>query len=250
MQAELVAAANAGFTVLNDRSMVQPGDVIIPRFYPFYNYLGDEFADRGAVLIENNHDWVSDLRQWAPVLGEVTPQTWFSLDDALSSGFNGPFFVKGIDKSLKIDFNRFCYAADVDRLPVVLSNLREALPVEQPLVIREYKNLTTYGVSAKTGMPIAHEFRVFVYGNQILSEGFYWETVRKRDGLNLVDAPDYSEFVQQVMAKVAGRCQFYALDIALTAEGEWIVIELNDGCLSGLSANNPDVLYRNLFTAL
>lgn len=210
----------------------------------------DELAERGAVLANTEHDWVSDIRQWAPVLGDFTPKTWVSLDDVYSSGFEGPFFVKGIDKSLKVDFNEFCFAADLERLPVVLGNLKRALPVEQPLVIREFTPLTTYGVSPVTGMPIAHEFRVFVYDGEILSEGFYWESVRKQDNLSLVDAPSYEGFIASVVERVGEWCKFYALDIALTAEGEWIVIELNDGCLSGLSANDPDVLYSRLFNVL
>ncbi len=250
LQAELNAAEKAGFALVNDRALITAGDVIVPRFYPFYNYLVNEFADKGAVLANSQHDWVSDIRQWAPVLDGLTPKTWTSLDAVYDSGFTGPFFVKGIDKSLKVNFNEFCYASDLNRLPVVLDNLRNALPVEQPLVIREYTPLTTYGVSAKTGMPIAHEFRVFVYKGQVLSQGFYWETVRKKDQLSLVQAPSYDDFIDQVVDKVGDKCHFYALDIALTAEGNWIVIELNDGCLSGLSANNPDVLYSNLFKQL
>lgn len=250
LQVELHAAQNAGFVLINDRNLISEGDIIVPRFYPFYNYLVDEFAEKGAVLVSTQHDWVSDIRQWAPVLGVMSPRTWTSIEDVYSSGFTGPFFVKGIDKSLKLDFNEFCYAADLDRLPVVLDNLKNALPVEQPLVIREYVPLTTYGVSKKTGMPIAHEFRVFIYKGQVLSQGFYWESVRKKDDLTLVDSPSPVSFIQQVVEQVGDKCDFYALDIALTADGNWIVIELNDGCLSGLSANDPEVLYSNLFRSL
>lgn len=226
------------------------GDVVLPRFYPFYNYLEDELASRGATLVNTQHEWVSNIREWAPVLGELTPRTWTSIEEVLAFGFTGPFFVKGIDKSLKVDFNEFCYAADLDRLPVVLNNLKNALPVEQPLVIREFLPLTTYGVSPTSGMPIAHEFRVFVYDGRVLSEGFYWESVRKQNELSLVQAPEHEVSIQEVIDKVGQQCKFYALDIALTAQNEWVVIELNDGCLSGLSANNPDRLYEGLFQAL
>lgn len=250
LKPEIVAAKNAGFTVLQDREDLRKGDVVLPRFYPFYNYLVDELASKGAALANTQHDWVSDIRAWAPVLGELTPRTWTSIEDVVASGFTGPFFVKGIDKSLKVDFNEFCYAADLDRLPIVLENLKKALPVEQPLVIREFIPLTTYGISPVSGMPVAHEFRVFIYDGKILSDGFYWESVREKDKLTLVDAPSYGGFIQQVVDVVGERCKFYALDIALTAEGEWIVIELNDGCLSGLSANDPTRLYEGLFAAL
>ena len=41
-----------------------------------------------------------------------------------------------------------------------------------------------------------------------------------------------------------------AIDVAQTESGEWIVVELNDGQMSGLSENNPEVLYKNLTTVL
>jgi hypothetical protein len=34
--------------------------------------------------------------------------------------------------------------------------------------------------------------------------------------------------------------------VAKTQSGEWIVIELNDGQMAGLSDNDPSVLYHNL----
>lgn len=36
------------------------------------------------------------------------------------------------------------------------------------------------------------------------------------------------------------------IDVAQTESGDWIVIELNDGQMSGLSENNPEILYKNL----
>jgi hypothetical protein len=43
---------------------------------------------------------------------------------------------------------------------------------------------------------------------------------------------------------------YYVIDVAKTAAGKWILIELNDGQMSGLSDNDPDVLYSNLKKSL
>ena len=46
--------------------------------------------------------------------------------------------------------------------------------------------------------------------------------------------------------RVGDRASFYVVDIAKTQSGEWIVIELNDGQMSGLSCNDPKLLYSRL----
>jgi hypothetical protein len=49
-----------------------------------------------------------------------------------------------------------------------------------------------------------------------------------------------------VIDRVGDRANFYAVDVAQTVAGDWIVIELNDGQMSGLSENDPEILYCNL----
>ena len=53
------------------------------------------------------------------------------------------------------------------------------------------------------------------------------------------------DFLEEVIEKVGKNINFYAVDIAETAEGKWIVVELNDGMMSGTSENNLDELYGN-----
>lgn len=248
LKTEISAAQKAGFTIITDRNNIQKGDIVLPRFYPFYNYLTDEFASIGATFISSQHDWAADIRQWAPALGNLTPTTWETLDAVKASGYAGPFFVKGIDKSLKIDFQRFCYAENLTQLPITLQNLKEALPIEQPLVIRKFEKLATYGISPNSGMPIAHEFRCFIYHGKFLTSGFYWEAERKQGNINCFLPEPPMNFINKAIEAVGDNVSFYSLDVALTEKGNWIVIEVNDGCLSGLSANNPEELYKKLYS--
>lgn len=39
---------------------------------------------------------------------------------------------------------------------------------------------------------------------------------------------------------------FYVVDVAQTESGDWLVVELNEGQMSGLSDNNPDIFYSAL----
>jgi hypothetical protein len=96
------------------------------------------------------------------------------------------------------------------------------------------------------GLPITKEFRFFVAYGEILSGGYYWSSHVE----DLPEVPSASEvpssFLKEVISKIGHKANYYAVDIAQTEMGEWIVIELNDGQMSGLSENDPYVLYGNL----
>lgn len=47
-------------------------------------------------------------------------------------------------------------------------------------------------------------------------------------------------------ATVSPHINFFVMDVARTEDGKWLLIELNDGQMSGLSENNPEVLYSKL----
>ena len=55
------------------------------------------------------------------------------------------------------------------------------------------------------------------------------------------------KFVQNVANIVAHKTNFYTIDIGQKINGDWTVIELNDGQMAGLSLCSPDELYRNLY---
>lgn len=99
-------------------------------------------------------------------------------------------------------------------------------------------------------MPISKEFRFFIYRGKILSGGFYWSS--QLDRLDHVPSADEvpAIFMEEALSRVSREADFLVMDIALTAENKWIVIELNCGTQSGISENNPKTLYSNLYQAL
>lgn len=95
---------------------------------------------------------------------------------------------------------------NLTQLPITLQNLKEALSIEQPLVIPKLEKLATYGVSPTSGMPIAHEFRCFIYQGQLLSTGFYWDA-----DIDVFLPNPPTEFINKAIAAVGDKVTFYSL---------------------------------------
>ena len=229
----------SSITALTDLEQLLPGDVVLPRFYPFAHLLQQEVEARGARLINSAqaHDWLGNIEEWYPALSHLTPATWFQLEDVEG---NGPYFCKGLDKSLKEDWRQFCFAQDRGDLPRVLANLKQASS-EESFCIRQYHQLQAFGIT-EGYTPLAHEFRCFIYQGQLVSQGFYWRKLVP----HFSPTPPPSSFIEQVAAAVGDRASYYTADVALTREGEWILIELNDGTLAGLEGMDAAPHYRRL----
>jgi hypothetical protein len=117
----------------------------------------------------------------------------------------------------------------------------------QIIYAREYVPLKTY-FTAPHGLPITEEFRFFVCMGKVLCDGYYWSNYSEEFPGG--KAPDPSRvpsiFLQDVIKRVGDKATFYVIDVAQAENGDWIVIELNDGQMSGLSDCDPERLYKNL----
>ena len=75
-----------------------------------------------------------------------------------------------------------------------------------------------------------------------------------RRGRYELERPDPGQvpekFLRLIAGVVAEHATYFVADVAQRDSGEWILIELNDGTQSGISENDPDVLYSNLKNAL
>ena len=61
---------------------------------------------------------------------------------------------------------------------------------------------------------------------------------------------DGLKFADKIAEIASYYTTFFVLDIAEKRDGGWILIEMNDGQMSGLSMNDPDIFYKNLALAL
>lgn len=249
------AYARKYFACTGNRTTIKPGQLVIPRmsFLPFANEFESDLKCIGATLINsyNQHRYIADLGNWYHDLKEFTPQTWDKLHELPD---NKRFVLKGETNSRKFHWKNKMFAADKRAAIAVHSELTsDSLICYQKIYIREYIELEKLCDSFQ-GLQISKEYRFFVYKSKIISAGFYWSNYYQ-DLLDMGYKLDPSEVPTEFLNKIIDKIQhtevaeppnFYVIDVAKTAENSWIVIELNDACMSGLSMNDPEVLYSNL----
>ena len=234
----------------NSRMDLQPGDLIVSRysFLPFAEEQCRDFARVGAIPLNSfkQHRYIADLQNWYEDLKGLTPETWTELDQIPEVG---PFFLKGETNSKKFLFDTHCYAeTKAEAIQVYLRLLDDGTIGTQKIYIRRYEKLITYD-TAPHGLPITKEFRFFIAFNKVLCGAFYWSMYSEelKEQGNYPDVSEVpQEFLEEVIKRVDGQANAYVIDVGQKEDGSWIVIELNDLTMSGLSDNDPDVLYRRL----
>ena len=246
-EAEIRAAKDAGFWVEYQRSDVMSDELVVGRYsvLPFYKELEVDVVNRGAKLINTyrQHRYIADMTQWVPDLEGLTPQLYPRLQDLPDSG---PFVLKGETNSMKHLWNTHMYAADKRAAGEVWSRLQDdMLLAQQTICIRDYVPLKRL-MTGFNGLPITNEFRFFVLDGNVLTGAFYWANY----AADLPEVPNANQvpedFLHKVIRRIGDMANFYVLDVAQTEAGDWIVIELNDGQMSGLSQNSPEALYNGL----
>ena len=156
----------------------------------------------------------------------------------------GPFVVKGKTNSRKFQWHELMFCVTRKEAIHIACELRkDSLIGQQDIIVRKFErlNIVDKGV---TGIPFANEWRFFCLGDKILSHGFYWTIAEKKGDIN--QGAFY--LVQEVIKRVKDKVNFYVIDVAEKEDGSWIVIEMNDGQMSGLSDNDPNILYKSLLS--
>jgi len=246
--------AERHFTVVGRRTEVNAaaaGALVIPRYsaLPYNEELVEDLEALGSVPINTykQHCYVADLRNWYYDLGDVTPRTWFAMDQLPDEG---PFVLKGQTNSKKFQWDTHMFARDKREAMEVFCRLSiDGHVGVQQIYARQYVPLKKLDEGLH-GLPISEEYRFFVLDGQLLIGGFYWAS--HSDDLegkfNVADVPTH--FIEAVIERVSPHVRFWVVDIARTAAGDWIVVELNDGQQSGLSCIDPDAFYGVLAAQL
>lgn len=251
-------AALKYFTVCSTRSCVPANSLVIGRYsvLPYYRELVEDLCTKNSRLInlQHEHSYVADLGSWYEdvyytSLSPATPKTYFNLVSVPKDG--GPFVLKGATNSKKQQWKTHMYAENWEEASKVYGRLlQDGLVGSQDIVIREYIPLRSFGTSI-SGMPITEEYRFFYYKTTQLCGAYYWsEHFDVVEEFNLTPDNVPKEWLADIVSTVSQSISFFVIDVARTKKGDWIVIELNDGQMSGLSMNDPDTLYKNLKEAL
>jgi hypothetical protein len=181
------------------------------------------------------------------VIREHTPRSVWSESvevPPLSMFGSHAVVLKDFVKSEKHSWLDACFIPDAsDRVNVerVVRNfiaLRGA-ELNGGLVFREFVELERVGVHPKSGMPLSRELRQFFFDGKPLLRFNYWDDVDYEFGDAL------PSWVSDVAARV--RSRFFSMDLARTAAGEWLIVEVGDGQVTGLpDAVEPSALLQRL----
>ena len=239
---ELIYAQAVGWRPATSLFDVQKGDLVYARHYawPWERRLDADVARLGATLLNDGfaYRYAADPSRWAEDLRGLTPDTWV---DFAQLPDDTAFIVKGSSAD-KGAWERM-YAPTKSAAIQLRSLLQRDTGMRaQTLVARRYVPLERLG-DGLGGCPVSTEFRVFVLDREVVGRGFYWppEDCTVRDPPPASEIP--ADFLREALARVHPRLRFYALDVARTAAGDWIVIEVNDGQRSGLSEVRACELY-------
>lgn len=209
------------------------------------------FSELGIKLIHTpiEYELSSKLPKWYPLISDLTPKSIcfdvFPSVQEIENNFSWPIFIKGERQT-----NRHDRSKSIIESPAQLLALKEVWKNDeilfwQKIVCREFINLKKVAVDHKIALPKSFEFRTFWWKNECVGFGKYWTSE------NYQLSENEKESMIKIGSIVAKRLalKFLVVDMALTENNEWIVIECNDGQDAGYAGVNPFMLWSNVLKA-
>jgi hypothetical protein len=168
---------------------------------------------------------------WTEIKGDVDFEKVFEMTDSFK---DDPIIVKDYVKSQKHNWAEACFipkASDKDSVKKIVSRFIDLQGdgLNIGLVFRKFEELEFLTNHSKSKMPLTKEFRLFFLNRKIIQIFNYWDEGDYGD-----TKPDLRKF-EVIGQKV--KSNFFTMDIAKKKDGDWIIMELGDGQVSGLPDN-------------
>lgn len=224
---------------------------------PQYRVLYQALADKGIRLVNDPDQYRHGhyLPENYPIIEGHTPRSvWLTGDlgidrimDALAHFGGGAVIVKDFVKSRKHEWAEACLipsAGDRQSVERVVERFLELQgeDLNEGLVFREFVEFEPIGIHPKSGMPLTEEWRTFWLDGVPIDWAPYWD-----EGADRGSRPPIERF-SGVAAAV--RSRFYTMDLARRRDGEWMIVEVGDGQVSGLPReSDADRFYEALARA-
>lgn len=219
-----------------------------------YSRLYEALSARGLILLNDPEQFrhAHHLPENYPAIAGHTPlSVWLTGDlgigrvmEALTPFGDGPVLVKDFVKSRKHEWHEACFipsASDRGAVERVVGRFLELQgdDLAGGLVFREFVEFEPIGTHPRSGMPLTEEYRIFWLDGAPLFSSPYWE-----QGTYPGAGPPPDRFVE---VAAAVRSRFFTMDVARRRGGEWMIVELGDGQVSGLPReSDADGLYASL----
>lgn len=196
------------------------------------------------------YNLTSNLPNWYPLIKDLTPKSiWYEelpTVAEIESEFTWPVFLKGERQTSK--HNRtLSIIEDVVQFREVMEYWkRDPILHWQKVVCRQYIPLRTVAPDNGQALPKAFEFRTFWWKDRCVGLGPYWNSETYRPN------PEEEAEILRIGQKVSAlmRVTFLVIDIAQAQNGEWIVIECNDGQDSGYAGISPFRLWQEIVSTI
>lgn len=238
---EIELAKASGLDVKTSRLDCK-NDTIICRYgvLPHYQELEKDLNLINSKLINSyeQHLYIANFLYYNDIK-KYTPKTWFNYVDIDE---NVPMVVKGITNSKKMNWDKYMFANNKKEALDKMFLLQEDTYLNnQDIIFRKFEKLKTYEFGINN-IPITNEWRFFFLHDQLIDYGYYW-SISEQTGVIDNQAILFAKKIGHIISK---KVNFYVVDIAQKENGDWIVIEINDGQMSGLSTIPPERFYKNL----
>lgn len=219
-----------------------------------YAGIEDALEEQGMKLLvlQKEHLRCSTIEKWYPILKGKTPFTkiYEELPDVTEvlNDFTFPVFIKGNRQTNRHKRSQ-CIIENADQyLNLQKGWKRDPILAWQKVAVREFIPLLTIdSESFPDQVPISYEFRFFYFEGKCMAYGPYW-TIGNRYDLQEEELSKVFKLTDWAAEKLG--VSFPAIDVAKTAEGEWIIIEVNDAQESGFVGVNPLILWNNTVKAM
>lgn len=215
-----------------------------------YKAFYEALEKKGIILINTPEEYnrYHLLPEWyADFQNETIESVWTNTEkpeDAMSlmEGEIGSFIVKDFVKSRKHEWYDACFIkniSDKDNAQKVIQTFitRQGDGLVGGVVLRRFEKLKQMGFHKSSGMPLAEEYRVFIYAGRIMAIDDYWT-----DKHNVKLSEDEYEWIECIAERV--KSNFVTVDIARKEDGNLIIMEFGDGQVSGLQQLQANAFYR------
>ena len=239
------------------KSVVSEGDVpVLLHIGAIEDYAGIEagLEELGMKLLvhEEEHLKCSTIENWYPALKDRTPFT--KIYDELPDGqeilkdFSFPIFIKG-NRQTNRHRRSQCIIENLEQYNALRDEWKyDSILSWQKVAVREYVPLLEIdSESYPDQVPASYEFRFFYFEGKCMAYGPYWYLGKKYSlpESELTEVLKLTDWAAEQLGAI-----FPAIDVAKTASGEWIIIEVNDAQESGFVGVNPLVLWNHTITAM
>lgn len=247
---EEISAAEQHIKVAHLRTECK-NDLVIGRFsvLPYYMELQNDLHNLGCTLINSfeEHSYVANFDYYQDVQ-EYTFLTW-NFEEFYKHPEEGKFVVKGRTNSKKFQWNKMMFAnSRKEAIEIGCSLLNDDFISQQGIIIRKYCPLETFETGIN-GLRFTNEWRLFFFKNELIDYGYYWEiayNIKNKEEL----PPEAIMFAKKIASILSNKINFFSIDIARKEDGDWVLVEANDGQQSGLSCIEPSSFYNNLKLAI